>query len=339
MCTAITYQTRDHYFGRNLDVPASYGESVVVTPRNFPLPFRRMPALERHYALLGVALTARNYPLYYDAVNEAGLAMAGLNFPGNADYKPEVPGQDNVTPFELIPWLLGRCASLAEARAALERLSLVRIPFSPDLPLAPLHWLLADRTGAAIVVECVAEGLRIYDNPVGVLTNNPPFPFHREHLAHFLNLTRETPASRFAPGVELRPCSLGLGAFGLPGDLSSASRFVRAAFVKGNAVSGGSEAESVHQFFHILDAVAQPRGCAVAGDAGYEHTVYASCCNLERGLYYYTTYENRQITCVDLRREQLDHDQLAVYPMLHRPQIVLQNGPGGPQMRKFSQPS
>ena len=174
---------------------------------------------------------------------------------------------------------------------------------------------------------------------MGVLTNNPPFPFHREHLAHFLNLTRETPASRFAPGVELRPCSLGLGAFGLPGDLSSASRFVRAAFVKCNAVSGGSEAESVHQFFHILDAVAQPRGCAVAGDAGYEHTVYASCCNLERGLYYYTTYENRQITCVDLRREQLDHDQLAVYPMLHRPQIVLQNGPEGPQMRKFSQPS
>lgn len=339
MCTAITYQTRDHYFGRNLDVPASYGESVVVTPQNFPLPFRRLPPLERHYTLLGAALIARNYPLYYDAVNEAGLAMAGLNFPGNAAYQPEAPNRDNVTPFELIPWLLGRCASLAEARAALERLNLLSLPFSPDLPLAPLHWLLADRTGASLVVECVAEGLRVYDNPVGVLTNNPPFPFHREHLAHFLHLTREAPANRFAPGVELRPCSLGLGAFGLPGDFSSASRFVRAAFVKCNAVSGESEAESVHQVFHILDAVAQPRGCAQAGEAGYEHTAYAACCNLDRGLYYYTTYENRRIACVDLRREALDGDHLTAYPMLRQPLVELQNGPEGPADRKFPQPS
>ena len=161
MCTAITYHAQEHYFGRNLDLPRSYGESVVVTPRNFPLPFRRVPSMDRHYALIGVALTAEGYPLYYDAVNEKGLCMAGLNFPDNAVYQPEDPRRDNVAPFELIPWILGQCASLEEARTLLDRLNLAGIPFSRQLPLAPLHWLLADRIGA-LALEPVREGPQVY---------------------------------------------------------------------------------------------------------------------------------------------------------------------------------
>ena len=281
--------------------------------------------MDRHYALIGVALTAEGYPLYYDAVNEKGLGMAGLNFPDNAVYQPEDPRRDNVAPFELIPWILGQCASLEEARTLLDRLNLAGIPFSRQLPLAPLHWLLADRTGA-LAVEPVREGLQVYENSAGVLTNNPPFPYHKEHLAHFLHLTREMPENRFSPALDLRPCSLGLGSFGLPGDWSSASRFVRAAFTRLNAAPGRDEAENVSQFFHILDAVAQPRGCVQAGEADDECTVYSSCCNTGRGLYYYTTYENRQITCVALHRENLDGSHLAEYPMLRRPKIALQNG-------------
>lgn len=324
MCTALTFRAKDHYFGRNLDLPASYGESVTITPRNYPFSFRRAGTLTHHHALIGAALVAENYPLYFEASNEKGLSMAGLNFPGNACYHSEIPGRDNISPFELIPWLLGQCASLAEARPLLERLNLIDLPFSPKLPLAPLHWILSDREGS-VTLESVREGLRIYDNPVGVLANNPPFPFHLENLSRYLHLTREIPANSFSSMLNLTPCSLGMGAVGLPGDLSSPSRFVRAAFTKCNAVSPEAEEAAVSQFFHILDAVAQPRGCARAEDDSYECTLYSSCCNTDRGLYYYTTYENRRISCVSLRAEPLDSEELISYPMLQEPDILCQN--------------
>ena len=324
MCTAVTYTSGAHYFGRNLDLDRAYGERVVIAPRAFPFPFRRVPAAHRHYALIGMALVADGYPLYYDATNEKGLSMAGLNFPASADYKPEKEGWDNVAPFEFIPWLLGQCANLIEAREALSRLNLIRLPFSPQLPLAPLHWLIADPSGA-IVVESLREGLKIHDNPAGVLTNEPPFDYQMFRLNDCMQLTREAPRNTFAQGLDLRPYCLGMGAIGLPGDLSSPSRFVRAAFTRLNAVSGPSEAEGVSQFFHILDSVAQTRGCARAEGDRYEITVYSSCCNVDRGIYYYTTYENRQITGVDMHREDLDGSALASYPLITQQQFRFQN--------------
>ena len=323
VCTALTYQTRDHYFGRTLDISSGYQEAVTVVPRHFPLAFRQMGALGKHYAMVGVAYPAGGYPLYYDAVNEKGLAMAGLRFPGNACYRPSAPGRDNVTPFELIPWLLGQCADLRQARCLLEQINLLALDFSSELPLSPLHWFLADRQGA-LAVEPLAEGLRIWEDPAGVLTNNPPFDFQMRHLARFRHLSRETPENRLAPELDLVPDSLGTGALGLPGDNSSPSRFVRAVFARCHAVSGPGEAESVSQVFHILGTVAQVRGC-VRAEEGYEHTLYTACCNLDQGLYYYTTYENSRVTCVDLRREDLDEERLRVYPLLRQPGVLFQN--------------
>lgn len=273
--------------------------------------------------MVGVAYPAGGYPLYYDAVNEKGLAMAGLRFPGNACYRPSAPGRDNVTPFELIPWLLGQCADLRQARCLLEQINLLALDFSPELPLSPLHWFLADRQGA-LAVEPLAEGLRIWEDPAGVLTNNPPFDFQMRHLARFRHLSRETPENRLAPELDLVPDSLGTGALGLPGDNSSPSRFVRAVFARCHAVSGPGEAESVSQVFHILGTVAQVRGC-VRAEEGYEHTLYTACCNLDRGLYYYTTHESSRVTCVDLRREDLDGERLRVYPLLRQPGVLFQN--------------
>lgn len=324
MCTAITYRTRDHYFGRTLDLEFSYNESVTVTPRNYPFSFRTLPALASHHAIIGMATVADGYPLYYEATNEHGLSMAGLNFPGNAHYFPPCEGKDNVTPFEFIPWILGQCKTLAEARTLLAKVNLCDIPFSEAFPLSPLHWILADRDGA-ITVESVAEGLKIYENSVGVLTNNPHFDYHMTHLCDYLNLTHLPPENRFADGIDLPTYSRGMGAMELPGDLSSASRFVRAAFVKLNSVSGESEDESVCQFFHILGAVGQQRGCVQMPDGRYEITVYTSCCNTDRGIYYYTTYENSRITAVDMHKENLDGNTLVSYPLIKSAQILQQN--------------
>jgi len=221
MCTALTFKTRDCYFGRTLDVERRYHETITVTPRRFPLRFRRKETLRHHYALIGMATVAEGVPLYYEAANEQGLAMAGLNFPGHARYFPMAADRDNITPFELIPWLLGQCRDLGEARALLDRLNLLDLPFCASLPLTPLHWLLADREGA-VTVECTVHGLTVADNPVGVLTNSPPFDYHLTRLNEFQNLTASEPTDRFG-GPPLTPFSLGMGAIGLPGFLPSSS--------------------------------------------------------------------------------------------------------------------
>ncbi len=324
MCTAITFTAGSHYFGRNLDLEYSYNETVTVTPRNYPFHFRRMGTVAQHYALIGMAYVQDEYPLYYDAVNEHGLAMAGLNFPGNAVYFPEAAGKDNVTPFEFIPWVLGQCRTIADVRALLSRMNLLNEPYSAQLPLSPLHWIIADKD-AAIVVENVADGMKIYDDPMGVLTNNPPFDFMQQYVTTYRDLSPEPSVNRIAGEVDLPVYCQGLAARGLPGDWSSASRFVRAAFVKLNAMCGTTETEAVHQFFHMLTAVAMPKGCVRLGRGVTDMTVYTACCDQDRGVYYYTTYDNRQITAIDMQRTDLDGTALTSWPLRRGSGIVYEN--------------
>ena len=118
-----------------------------------------------------MAHIANDYPLYYEAVNEQGLGMAGLNFFGNAVYNEEKKDKDNICQFELIPWILGKCASVTEAKILLENINITKETFSSNYPVSPLHWLIAD-SKECLVIESVKEGLKIYDNPVGVMTNN-----------------------------------------------------------------------------------------------------------------------------------------------------------------------
>ena len=173
MCTAATYQTKDFYMGRTLDYEFSYGEEVTITPRNYEFDFRYAGKSKTHYALIGMAFVAGDYPLYYDAANEKGLGMAGLNFVGNAAYADEVTEADKdfvqVAQYEFIPWILTQCASVAEARRMLSNMKLMGTPFSEQLPTAQLHWMIADKE-ECIVVESMKDGMHIYDDPVGVLT-------------------------------------------------------------------------------------------------------------------------------------------------------------------------
>ena len=250
--------------------------------------------------------------------------MAGLNFVGNAHYKNAQEDRENVTTYEFIPWVLGQCATVEEAKTLLVKINLTKDHFHEKLPAAQLHWILAD-SKSCITVESVPEGLKVYDNPVGVLTNNPTFEQQMFALNNYMHLSPVDPVNHFSDGLPLSVYSRGMGALGLPGDLSSQSRFVRAAFVKMNSLSGDSEEESVSQFFHILGSVDQQRGCCLVGEGKFEITIYTSCCNATKGIYYYTTYENHRITGVDMHREDLEGSGLVRYPMIQEQQIAMQN--------------
>ena len=275
MCTAATYKTKDFYMGRTLDYEFSYGDEITVTPRNYPFHFRHMEELENHYAIIGMAHVADDYPLYYDAVNEKGLGMAGLNFVGNAVYQEIQEGRENVAQFEFIPWILSQCASVEEAKKMLAEMNLVGTVFAPQFPAAQLHWILADKY-ACITIECVREGLKVYDNPAGVLTNNPPFEQQMFLLNQYMHLSPKQPENHFSEQLPLQTYSRGMGALGLPGDLSSTSRFAKVAFTRAHAVSGDSEAESVSQFFHILGSVDQQRGCCEVSVGNSDHGLESS---------------------------------------------------------------
>ena len=325
MCTSIAHCSGG-YFGRTLDLPTPFGQQVIVTPRRFCFPFHLRPSLESHFAMIGMAAGVREYPLYAEAMNEKGLYMAGLNFPDNAFYPGEPFAPDAVAPYELIPLVLGSCETLAQARQLLETLPLAAIPFAPGYPLAPLHWQVADSTGA-FVMEHTRDGIHIYDDPAGVLTNNPPFPFQMTNLAGYQNLTSQPVENRLIPGLPLEVYGQGMGAMGLPGDVSPMSRFVRAAVWKHPALWGEEELENVTQFFHILDGVSMVKGSVITPEGEPDLTLYACCCSARTQSYYYKTYTNNQICAVCMASCHLDGSELSIYPLQTTQQILWQTEP------------
>ena len=292
--------------------------------RNYAITFKKNQEYTVHYGMIGMASVAENYPLYAEAVNEKGLCMAGLNFPGNACYKEEKEGAVNVAPYEIIPWLLGGCSTVKEAREMLANVNIIELPFTEKLPTAPLHWMLADRE-ECIVLEAVEEGLKIYENPWGVLTNNPPFPFYQSYLCNYMNLSSQPPVNQFSQELDLKSYGQGMGGMGLPGDASPASRFVRAAFLKWNSKCSPEENANISQFFHILDGVAMVQGSVMTPEGKCDITTYSCCVNVDQGIYYYKTYGNNQIQAIRMDEKYLERKELQVYSLQTEQQINWQN--------------
>ena len=192
------------------------------------------------------------------------------------------------------------------------------------MPPSPLHWIISDKN-ESIVVEQTKSGISVYKNSTGVLTNNPPFNMQMFNLTNYMSLTPDEINNNFAENIELKPYSRGMGGLGLPGDLSSASRFVKTSFLKLNSVFGLKEYEIINHFFHILYSVYQIKGAVKTGDK-YEITHYTSCCNTDKGIYYYTTYNNSNINAVSLFNENLNSNELICHYLIRDQKINIQNG-------------
>lgn len=311
MCTAASFKNKNTYFGRTLDYEFSYGEKVTITPRNYPFEFRHLGLNNNHYAIIGMAHIHNDYPMYYDAMNEYGLGMAGLNFVGNAKYNEVIEGKENVAQFEFISFILSTCKNVLEAKNKIKEINLVKTPYNEYYPAAKLHWILRD-INDCIVVEAMEDGIHIYDNKTGSLTNNPPFNYQLENLKNYVSLNNDEPNKSFSFNEAFY--SRGMGSVGLPGDLTSQGRFVRVVYTAHFSVASPDENSSVNQFFHILESAWQTRGLCKINDK-YEITIYASCMNLNEGIYYYKTYDNPQISAVYLKNENLNSSKLISYDL------------------------
>ena len=289
MCTAITKKS---LFGRTFDLDRSYGERAVVTPRGFGFSFLRDITDSESLAMVGIGCVREGFPLYYDGMNEAGLCMAALNFPVSAKYLPPESGKLNMASFEVIPRVLGFCRTLDEALELVGKMNITPDSFSDELPPTPLHWVISQE-GRTAVVEATERGMEIYEDQIGVLTNEPPFPTQISILSNFSGLSPYPPRSGWLPQTVI-PYGNGTGAVGLPGDFSSSSRFVRAAYLLGNVAESEDDRE-LSRFFHITDSVNIPEGCVINENGKPMTTRYTVCYDTAERECFFTTAENRRI--------------------------------------------
>ena len=323
MCTALSFC---NIFGRNLDLDQSYGEEVCVAGRRFPFSFRQVKSATPHYAMVGMATVQKGMPLYYDGVNEHGVAMAGLHFPGNALFHPLHQEKDNIAPFELIPWVLSRCQNLKEVKALLLGCNIADIGFSEALPPTPLHWMISTPEGD-LVVESTSKGVEIFENTVGVLTNNPPFGQQLIGLNRHKYLHNQSPSPKIDLPSPQNFHSLGLGALGLPGDFSSMSRFARGHFLREFGDQNLLGKERIEQFFHLLKGVSVPKGCLKTPEGKDHYTRYSAAMDLLESVYYYTTYFHSHITAISLKTLPLDAEDLTVFPLKTENSIFYASAP------------
>lgn len=325
MCTSIGLKAKDYYFGRNMDLDYNFNEKVIIMPRNYSLNFKKCPSFLCHYAMIGMGMLIDDYPLYAEGTNEKGLCIASTKFTYHICYnEKEDLNKANISVYELIPWILSQCASTDEAEDLIKKTNIINLPFSKEIPIEKLHWHISDHK-RSIVVECLSDGMKIYNNPIDILTNNPTFDFQLHNLTQYLNLTTDIPFNCFSEMVKIENFGNGVGSHGLPGDFSSMSRFVKIAFLKLNSKKYDNEVDNVTQFFHLLDSVAVINGAISVNSKKEYYTQYNCCINANKGIYYFKTYENNQINAINMFNEDLDSKKLIAFELIRKQSISQRN--------------
>ena len=313
MCTSIRFSDGTNlYLARNLDWTSGYGEQVVVTPTGYATksPFGAVPRIQ--HAVIGMGIVEEDTPLYFDCGNDSGLAVAGLNFPGYAEYAKEpAEGATNVAAFEFPLWVASQFATVDEVEAALRDVVIVDKPINEKYPSSLLHWIIGDPT-RAIVVESTSDGVQVFDDDVDVLANQPGFAWHHENLRNYLNTSPEFPEEIVLGRAHLGPFGSGSHMRGIPGDYYSPSRFVRAAYVNAHYPDKANEEENVSRAFHTLQQVAMVDGSAAMGSGEFEKTIYTGLFSSRTGTYYWNTYEDPAIHSVAMADHETDGTKLVV---------------------------
>ena len=329
MCTSLSIKSNKghNFFGRNMDLAYDFNQSVLIIPRNYQIPNKVTGDMAKNkYAIIGMGTIIDNHPTLADGMNEKGLACAGLNFDGYSYVEENiVPGKKNIAPYDFIYWVVANHETVDEVKQTIENLELVKVPINERTPLPTLHWMIVDKTGKSIVVEKTKDKFAVYDNPVGVMTNNPTFDWHLTNLNEYMKITPNHPQNVKWSDRELTPLGVGAGTLGIPGDFESVSRFVRIAYIRAHMPSIEDDITAVTQFLHMLDYVIMVKGGVITKEGLEDITRYSSCMDQERGIYYYRNYNNNRINAIDMHKEDLDSTEIKLFPYLETQDINYQN--------------
>lgn len=329
MCTALSIKSQEGkaFFGRNMDLAYNFNQSPILLPKNYQYEDRVTgETVTINRAILGMGTVIDEHPAMAEAMNEKGLACAGLNFARCAYFEKELKeGKKNIAPYDFLLWVLSNHDTVEEVEKEMESIELVDVPINDKTPVATLHWMITDKSGKSIVVEKTKEKISVHQNPVNVMTNDPTFDWHVTNLNEYMKLAPEYPGAVKWGEKELKGLGIGVGTLGMPGDFASVSRFVRIAYVRAHMPEIKDDSQAIAQFFHMLDYVEMVKGGVITEEGQEDLTIYSSCMDLEKGIYYYKTYENNRINAVDMFKESLDNGEIKTFSYVKVQDINHQN--------------
>lgn len=325
-CTGITLTAADGSVvrGRTLEFGRPLNSDVILIPRSFAFvgttPDGKEDGLRWTAKYAAAGANGVGLPIIVDGLNEKGLSGGLFYFPGFAGYQDVAPGERSraLAPWQLLTWALTSFATVDEVRAALPsvKVGAATLPAWGIVP--PAHYFLADATGKAITVEYVAGALHVYDNPLGVITNAPTFDWHMTNLRNYITISPRSEAPVQLKSVTLDPLSTGGNLFGIPGDFSSPSRFVRATVFAHMTPQPATGDDAVTAGFHILDNFDIPKGSVpepAGSDPPYEITEWTTMSDLKALTFFIWTYDNRAIRTLDLTQVALDGAEIVTYKL------------------------
>ncbi len=305
MCTAIHFfnQQNETIFGRTMDFHHRLDLHLTAFPEGSSWEGMHGETFASPYAAAGICHLSQAHRLLLDGVNEAGLAGGALYFKGYADFPPFSPksSKQQIPALDFLRYVLGHCASLEELPGLLADIALVEMRDKLTGDAAPLHWSFADQSGRGMVIEQTCLGLRMYENPVGVLTNSPDFPWQMTNLRNYMEVTPEQAEQANWNGFQMEAFGQASRTSALPGGYTPPARFVRTVFQKLHMIQPAGMQESIVAGFHILEGVTLPKGVVKVSNGAFDTTQYTSMIDLENQVYYFKTYENPQIIQVNLK--------------------------------------
>lgn len=316
MCTSVILKSAEDLvlFSRTMDFSFSLEPEMGIFPRNYPLNFTFKDPVTTHYSFAGLTKNLGNY-IVADGVNEKGMVAATLYFEGFASYDEEpTEGKDNITPIEFVNWVLASYATVDELLAAVDNIRLVSSFVSFIGAVPPLHFVFVDKSGKSIILEPMADGFHIHPNNLGVMANAPDYGWHLTNVRNYINLDPKQVESRVIFGEKFAPFGQGSGTFGLPGDYTSPSRFIRTLFSKLSIEKVSGEEPLVLNASHVLNGVDIPKGSVVTPRNTIDYTQYTSYMVPETSNYYFRMYEAPVIAKVSLFDYDLDGNDIILQP-------------------------
>ena len=311
-CTGIILKTLDGstIVGRTMEFGFDIKSNVLVVPAGTKYttlglnPKKSGFTFEAKYGFAGANALGKS--IIVDGVNEKGLYFGAFYFKGAAEYSELTAANQNnaISSEEVGNWLLSQFATVEEIKAAMSEKVVVGTYVKEIEGIAPLHYAVTDADGGSIVIEYTKSGLTIHDNTVNVVTNNPTYDWQLTNLRNYIGLTATNRETLTVGKQKVKPFGQGTGMFGLPGDFSSPSRFVRATAFANNALPSKDVDEGVFRAFHIMNNFDIPKGAIRESDNKtlMDYTIWTSVTDTKNAIYYYKTFKGQAVECLDLRK-------------------------------------
>ena len=304
MCTAMTLQSKsnDMFFGRTMVFSHDIIPQLYIVPESYVWNNKlNDKQIVNIYRFIGIGQELDGILGFFDGVNEKGFAAAALYFAGYAQYDTIIhKDTEPIASFDFLHYILGRCASVKELPYLLKSITIIGTPDPITKTIAPLHWIVADRSGACAVIESTDRGLEIINNPIGVMTNSPDFHWHMTNLRNYIEASPKQKEEVYWYNIRLTPFGQSGGTVPLPGGFTSPERFVRTAYLKAHLPIPEDSGEAIAACFHIMENVSIPKGAVITNRDTYDYTKYTAFINITTCEYFYKTYDDINIKTASL---------------------------------------